>query len=151
MFAFSTKNTLIVQFYVSSITKDIADFYLHLKDAGNKNLIEKNLAYDTRITSIAGSELDAINFSDNVQLCILAKNSDGIILGWFESQCIKLPSSFNAIMKKFNKRPATFFKIFEQDRKNIGKNLIVFNSGSRITISSLLISIISMRLIYLYF
>lgn len=135
---------------MSSITKDIADFYIYLKNGNNKNLIEKTLAYDTRITSIASSELDALNFSDDIQLCILAKNSDGIILGLFESQCIKLPSNFKAVMKKFNKRPSTFFKIFEQDRKNIGKNAIVLSKGPTLVFSSFLTAIMSMRLIYLF-
>ena len=123
---------------------------MYLKIDNNKNLIEKTLAYDTRITSFSSSELDALNFSNNIQLCILAKNSDGIILGWFDSQCIKLPSNFNAVMKKFNKRPSTYFKIFEQDRKNIGKNAIVLSVGSTLVFNSFLTAIISLRFIYLF-
>lgn len=121
---------------------------MYLKNGDNKNLLAKILAYDTRITSIASSELDAINFDENIQLCILAKNSDGIVLGL--SQCIKMPINFNAVMKKFNKRPATFFKIFEQDRKNIGKNSIVLSAGSTLFINSILTAIITLRLIYLF-
>ncbi|CRL00177.1 CLUMA_CG013451, isoform A [Clunio marinus] len=127
---FYTKGSLFIQWFVSSISKDIADFYLHFRDGRNKVLLEKTLAYDTRIGNITSTEMERIEFEKNVDVCILAKNSDGVILHFDESQCARMPSNFNAIMKKYNKRPSTFFKIYEVDRNNLGHNLISIGSGT---------------------
>ena len=127
----STRGSLYIQWFVSAISKDIADFYLHFRDGKNKILLEKTLAYDTRIGNISSTELEEIDFERNVDVCILAKNSNGVILNYDESQCTRMPSNFNAIIKKYNKRPSTFFKIFEMDKKNLGRNAIALTSGAR--------------------
>lgn len=131
------------------MSKDIADFYLHLKDEQNKVLYEKTLAYDTRIGNITSEILDKIDFEKKVVLCIFAKNSEEIILTFDENQCIQIPKNFNTVMKKYNKRPSTFFKIFEMDKKNIGRNAIALSSATKFPVNlplAILISIISYSL-----
>ena len=126
----STRGSLFVQWFVSSISKDIADFYLHFRDGKNKILLEKTLAYNTRIGNITSGELEGIDFDGSVDVCILAKNSNGVILNFDERQCTRMPSNFNGIIKKFNKRPSTFFKIYEMDKKNLGRNAIALKSDA---------------------
>jgi hypothetical protein len=101
--------------------------------------LEKTLAYNTRIGNIT-----------SVDVCILAKNSDGVILSFDESQCTRMPSNFNAVMKKYNKRPSTFFKIYEMDKKNLGRNAIALTSGANLILKSLsLITMLTLPLIIL--
>lgn len=99
--------------------------------------MEKTLAYDARIGNITSRELEGIDFERNVDVCVLAKNSNGVILNFDESQCTRLPASFNAIMKKFIKRPSSFFKIYEMDKKNLARNIIVLASAAQNMFSSL--------------
>lgn len=147
---YSTRGSLFIQWFVSSISKDIADFYLHFRDGKNKILLEKTLAYDTRIGNITSSQLEGIDFDRNVDVCILAKNSNGVILNFDESQCTRMPSNFNAIMTKYNKRPSTFFKLFEMDRKNLGRNTIALKSRAPEILTSLpLIILFSIPLLIL--
>lgn len=146
----STRGSLFTQWFVSSISKDIADFYLHFRDGKNKVLLEKTLAYDTRIGNISSSELEGIDFGGNVDVCILAKNSDGVILNFDANQCTRMPSDFGAIMKKYNKRPSTFFKIFEMDKKNLGRNAIALKSGAwRILGNASILALLSITLLTL--
>lgn len=112
--------------------------------------MEKTLAYDARIGNISSAELEGIDFEKSVDVCILAKNSNGVILNFDESQCTRLPTNFNAIIKKYNKRPSTFFKIYEMDKSNLGRNAIALKSGATELLKSLpliaLLSISSMML-----
>ena len=132
------------------MSKDIADFYLHLKDEQNKVLFEKTLAYDTRIGNITSEILEKIDFEKKVVLCIFAKNSEEIILTFDENQCIQIPKNFNTVMKKYNKRPSTFFKIFEMDKKNIGRNAIALSSATNFFINLPLTTLLSLISFYLF-
>lgn len=126
---YSTRNSLFTQWYVSSISKDIADFYLHIRDDGNKVLLEKILAYDTRIGNFTTEELEGVDFGRNVDLCILARNSNQQIVHISDNQCTKMPKNLNDVIKKYNRRPSTIFKIYEMDRSNLGRNAIALTSG----------------------
>ena len=132
------------------MSKDIADFYLHLKDDQNKVLYEKTLAYDTRIGNITSEILEKIEFEKKVVLCIFAKNSEEIILTFDENQCIQIPKNFNSVMKKYNKRPSTFFKIFEMDKKNIGRNAIALSSASKFSLNLSLATLLSLISFHLF-
>lgn len=132
------------------MSKDIADFYLHLKDEQNKVLYEKTLAYDTRIGNITSEILEKIDFEQKVVLCIFAKNSEEIILTFDEIQCIQIPKNFNTVIKKYNKRPSTFFKIFEMDKKNIGRNAIALSSATKFFINLPLATLFSLISFYLF-
>lgn len=124
-FLYSTRGLLFIQWYVSSISKDIADFYLHFRDGKNKILLEKILAYDTRFANVSGVELERIDFEQNVDLCILARSSDFTVVNIENNQCTRMPQTFNSVMKKFNRRPNSVFKVFEMDKKHLGRNAIV--------------------------
>lgn len=132
LFLYSTRGLLFIQWYVSSISKDIADFYLHFRDGKNKNLLEKILAYDTRFANVSSVELERIDFEQNVELCVLARNSDYTIVSIENNQCTKMPQNFNSVMKKFKRRPNSVFKVFEVDKKHLGRNSIVHaTSGAK--------------------
>jgi hypothetical protein len=129
---YSTRNSLFVQWYVSSISKDIADFYLHIRDDGNKILLEKILAYDTRIGNFSTDELERVEFSRSVDLCILARNSNEQIVHISDNQCTKMPKNLNEVIRKYNRRPSTIFKVYEMDKNDLGRNAIALMSGSTI-------------------
>lgn len=128
-FLYSTRGLLYIQWYVSTISKDIADFYLHFRDDKNKILLEKILAYDTRFANVSGTELAAIEFQQNVELCVLARNSDYTIVNTEDNQCTRMPQNFNSVMKKYNKRPSTIFKVFVMDKNHLGRNTIIHESS----------------------
>lgn len=81
-------------------SKDIADFYVNVRDAKNKILAEHHLAYDTRSIDIKGDDISA-DYENGLQICVLAKNSDGTIGSWFDSQCYNLPTDFESIKRKY--------------------------------------------------
>lgn len=91
--------------------------------------MEKILAYDTRIGNVTSGELEGIDFEQNIDMCILARNSDEVIVSLSDNQCTRIPSDFNGVMRKYNRRPTTIFKIFEMDKKNLGRNAIALKSG----------------------
>jgi hypothetical protein len=123
---------------------------LYVRDGKNKILLEKDLAYGTRIGNISSSELEKIDFGKSVDVCILAKSSDGVILRFDERQCTRMPTNFNDVVKKYIKRPSTFFKIFEMDKKNLGRNAIALKSGAKTIQKNLpLIALFCMSLIML--
>jgi hypothetical protein len=125
-----------VQWYVSSVSKDIADFYLHIRDDGNKVLLEKILAYDTRIGNFTTEELERVNFGNGVDLCILARNSNEQIVRISDNQCTQLPKNLADVIKKYNRRPSTIFKVYEIDKRNLGRNAIALKSDAITTILS---------------
>lgn len=129
---YSTRGSLFIQWFVSSISKDIADFYLHFRDGKSRVLFEKIIAYNTRIVNVTSVEMEEakIDFERSVDVCILAQTSDGVILHFDASQCVRMPSDFNSLMKKYNKRPSTFFKIYEMDKKHLGRNAIALKSAA---------------------
>lgn len=132
LFFYSTRGLLFIQWYVSSISKDIADFYLHFRDGKNKILLEKILAYDTRFANVSSVELERIDFEQNVELCVLARNSDYTIVSMDNNQCTRMPQNFNSVMKKFKRRPNNVFKVFAMDKNHLGRNSIVHaTSGAK--------------------
>lgn len=128
----STRGSLFIQWFVSSISKDIADFYLHFRDGKSRVLFEKIVAYNTRIVNVTSVEIEEakIDFERSVDVCILAQTSDGVILHFDTSQCVQMPTNFNSLMKKYNKRPSTFFKIYEMDKTHLGRNAIALKSAA---------------------
>ena len=78
---------------------------------------------------MSGVELAAIEFQQNVELCVLARNSDYTIVNTEDNQCTMMPQTFNAVMKKYNKRPSTIFKVFVMDKHHLGRNTIFHESS----------------------
>lgn len=97
---------------VPSQNKDIAGFYIVVRDHRSKILIEHHVSYEVRKDSI--NENDLCNDDcDNLEICILSKDSFGSINGWFDSQCKYVPN-LNSIKKKFNYKKNQPFVIYSQ-------------------------------------
>lgn len=90
----------MAQWYVSALFDDIADFYVSIRDGNNQLLAERRLAYDDRTVQIPGDEISD-DYDGQLELCVLAKKSDGDIRTWFESQCIYLPDNLETIKRTY--------------------------------------------------
>lgn len=86
---------------MTSPNKDIADFYILVRDKENTILFEKFLSYDERVVEISEDELPK-SFEDHIEVCVLAKDSDGVIGSWFNSQCFDLTTNFESVVRKYN-------------------------------------------------
>lgn len=85
---------------MTALNKDIADFYVSIQDAKRTPIVEHHLAYNSRTIQIKGDDISN-RFEGQLDLCVLAKNSQGAITSWFDSQCIQLPRDFKAIKAKY--------------------------------------------------
>lgn len=114
---------LHVTWYVTTPNKDIADFYANIRDAKNKVLVEHHLAYDTRKIEFKGDEISS-DYQGQLQLCVLAKNSEGTIGSWFDSQCFDLPSDFEGIKRKYSAGYYSVYTILssKKNRLNLSKS-----------------------------
>lgn len=113
---------------MTSPNKDIADFYTIVRNKDNTILFEKFLAYDERSVEIVEAELPK-NFEDHIEVCVLAKDSDGVITSWFNSQCFDLTTNFESIVRKFNKNYNYEYSIFSPKKKNSGRSRDEFMSS----------------------
>lgn len=78
---------------------------------------------------MSSDELTTIDFEQNVDFCILARNSDYTISSIEDNQCTRMPRNFNSVMTKYNRRPNSIFKIFEMDKTHLGRNAIVHQTS----------------------
>lgn len=90
-----------MQWLVTAPFKDIADFYVNIRDSKNKLFVERHLSYEERLVQIPGSEISD-DYNGQLELCVLGKKSDGTIGSWFDSQCIYLPENFENIKRTYN-------------------------------------------------
>uniref|UniRef100_A0A1B0GJZ8 Uncharacterized protein n=2 Tax=Lutzomyia longipalpis TaxID=7200 RepID=A0A1B0GJZ8_LUTLO len=89
------RGNLLVRWFVTA-QRDIADFYVLIRDEANAILFERHTSYDTRMVTIAKEEIFGTNGPQKaVQICVMAKLSTGNIERWFESQCKNLPENFS--------------------------------------------------------
>lgn len=96
----SSRGNLTIRWVTSLINKDIAGFYIVIRNAHNRILFEHHLPYDRRMDHIFGSEICEGN-CQHLELCVLSKNSQGSINGWFDAQCVYLPPNFEDIRDKY--------------------------------------------------
>ncbi|XP_055589039.1 toll-like receptor 13, partial [Uranotaenia lowii] len=94
------RGKLIVHWFVSS-TKDIADFYVYIRDRQNNIVFERVVSYSSRLTAIAGEEIAGSGSGSSLELCVLAKSSSEE-LNFLESQCVQLPDDLEAVKRKYN-------------------------------------------------
>lgn len=106
---------------MTSPNKDIADFYIIIRNKQNTILFEKFLAYDERSVEITEEELPK-NFDDPIEVCVLAKDSDGVISSWFNSQCFDLTTNFESVVRKFNKNYNYEYSIVSPKKKSARSN-----------------------------
>lgn len=98
--------------------KDIADFYINIRDKNNIILIEEHVPYDRRNRQIIGNDISS-DYSAPLQLCVQAKKSDGSIGSWFDTQCQNLPSNFEEVKKRYNEnRDGVFTIISSKAQRN---------------------------------
>lgn len=84
------------------INKDVAGFYVVVRNSDSKILLEHHLSYEYRHDQIIGSDICDGSNCRNLELCVLSKNSHGIINGWFDAQCVYLPNELPKIMRKYS-------------------------------------------------
>lgn len=119
---YSSRGNLTIRWIVSPIKKDIAGFYVLIRNIHNRILTEYHLSYDKRSIKIMGHDICDGN-CNNLELCALSKDSNGTISGWFDSQCIYLPNDFERIRKKYNDRSNSIFVIHSLRKQIRAKNV----------------------------
>lgn len=108
----SFQGTMSFAWTVPSQNKDIAGFYIVIRDHRSKILIEHHVSYEVRRDNI--NESDICNDDcDNLEICILSKDSFGSINGWFDSQCKYVPN-LSSVRKKFNNKKKQPVVIYSQ-------------------------------------
>lgn len=127
--SYSFKDNLIVQWYVTALFEDIADFYITIRDSNNDLLAERRLSYDDRVVQISGSDISD-DYVGQLELCALAKNSNGDIRTWFDSQCIYLPDNFDAIKRQYGQSRNQPF-IIHSIKKRIRANTVASENGKK--------------------
>lgn len=93
------------------VKKDVAGFYVIVRNTDSKILLEHHLSYEYRVDQIIGSDICDGNSCRNLELCVLSKNSHGIINGWFDAQCVYLPNDLPKIMRKYTVRDSQVYVI----------------------------------------
>lgn len=124
----STKGKLFIQWYVTSPNKDIADFYISIRNKGNKLLFDNALAYDKRSVEILEADLPS-NFDDHVEICVQTKDSHGVIKSWFNSQCFELMKNFQSVIRKFNANYNYEYSIVSPKKKTSSRAVDMFVSS----------------------
>lgn len=142
-FAFSIRAKLYIQWYVTTPNKDIADFYIIVRNKDNTILFEKHLGYDERSVEILEGELPK-NFNDHIEVCVLAKNSDGLIRSWFNSQCFELTANFETVVRKFNENYNYAYSIVSPKKKMSNRSA---NDVGRSSRANVVDAVISLKLI----
>lgn len=99
-FSNSSRGNLSIWWSLVQRNKDIAGFYIAIRNSRNEILVEHHVPYESRIDNIVGSNICQQN-CQNLELCIISKNSAGSVNGWFDSQCINLPDDFKSIQEEY--------------------------------------------------
>lgn len=126
VYTFSTKGLLWLSWFVKG-KGDIADFYISVKDIDDRNTIKEfHIPYDQRTFNIS---LNNIN-SNNIEVCLLSKDSKGKINKWDKHQCFVLRSEWKVLNKKcyrssgrhcdiFNYKSNSFVKLQSNEANKI--------------------------------
>lgn len=113
---------MTIQWSITAPNKDIAGFYIIIRNRKNAILLERHVPYDSRVVQLPGSEICDGN-CELLEMCVMAKNSFGTITEWFDSQCIYLPNDFDRIKKKYNSRYNQMY-IIHSIKKNIKAQMV---------------------------
>lgn len=123
--------------------RDIADFYVIIRDTVNNILFERHTSYDTRMVTIATEEIFGNGPQKAVQICVMAKLSTGSIERWFESQCKNLPENFAQSTSKY--------KSIFYSSEPLSKHKVLYSAISRAWTCNISKYSIVLALISLYF
>lgn len=107
---------------VTRPNKDIAGFYVVIRDQHNQILVEHHVGYEKRTDRICGHAICDTECS-NLELCVLTKNSYGTINGWSDFQCKYLPNNFENIREIYNDRNDKIYVIHSFRKKILGKSI----------------------------
>lgn len=134
MFLFSSRGNLSIWWSLLMPNKDIAGFYIIIRNDKNEILVEHHIPYESRIDNIKGADICQKN-CQNLELCVMTKNSHGSINEWFDSQCIYLPNNLESIQDKYTTHNDRIYVIHSMRRKITAHN-VLNHSWSKGVISS---------------
>lgn len=100
LFVSSARGNLSIWWTLVNLNKDIAGFYVVIRNGKNEILVEHHIPYENRIDKIEGKNV-CQNNCQNLELCVMSKDSRGSINEWFDSQCIYLPDDLKDIQEKY--------------------------------------------------
>lgn len=147
---YSSKDALHADWYVTTGNRDIGDFYVSLRDAKNAAYLEYYLPYDTRSIDIAGNTITN-EYTDQLQICVFAKTSGGMVRSLFDTQCVQLPKNFNDIKRRYNVDYNYAYTVFSNNMKKDSKRIFnKFSSGGMKVIALPFIIIILLNVIFIY-
>lgn len=102
---------------MTTAARDIADFYINIRDSKGIIKYEQTLSYDTRRLEIKENDIPPLTNDGPYQLCVMPKSSADIINGWFPSQCPNLPINFDKIKNVYNEHYKSTFTILSTDKR----------------------------------
>lgn len=95
-----------------------------------QTLQEHHIPYTMRMFSASLSNIKA----DNIEVCMLTKDSKGTIKKWFQSQCFTLSSEWKSLNKKCNKSLKRNCDIFDA-KTNQFITSVTTNYANKLTLS----------------
>lgn len=135
IFYTSFQGNLSISWSVLQPIEDIAGFHVSIRNRSNQIIMEHHIPYDYRTDSIIWDEICHGN-CPNLELCVLSKNSHGLINRWFDTQCIYLPNDLLQIREKYTYNNNQKYVIYSARTQSIDKiNWGSSNSASFFNIS----------------
>lgn len=83
------------------------------------------MSYEVRNDYISGQDI-CKEECNNLEICILSKNSFGLINGWFDSQCKYLPNNFESIKSKYTKKKDQSLVLYSQRMQGTSSASLLF-------------------------
>lgn len=123
-FYYSTRGNITIRWTSNVVNKDVAGFYVVVRNTDSKILIEHHLSYEYRADQIIGSDICDGNGCRNLELCVLSKNSHGLFNGWFDAQCVYLPNDLPKIMRKYTRNNGQAYIIHSLVKRIKAKNFL---------------------------
>ncbi|XP_031640244.1 protein artichoke [Contarinia nasturtii] len=131
---FFFRGNLSISWSVLQMSKDIAGFHISIRNPSNQIIVEHHLPYDRRMDFIPGNEICQMK-CEHLELCILAKDSQGSINSWFDTQCTLLPNNFEYILEKYSVDSDKVY-VIQTTRKNVKTQDIDEHYGTKSSSSS---------------
>lgn len=134
------------------IKKDVAGFYVIVRNTESKILLEHHLSYEYRFDQIIGSDICDGDNCRNLELCVLSKNSHGVINGWFDAQCVYLPNDLPKIMRKYTARNSQVFVIHSVVKRIKAKSFLTPEDlvSQQVSVRATRIAVLAVTLVALF-
>lgn len=121
----SSKGNLSIRWTINQINKDVSGFYVTVRNSMRQITVEHHVSYEYRSDNIPGDELCEEN-CDSLEICVLSKDSNGSINGWFDTQCSYLPNLGYA-KRRYTSDSEQIFKIYSLRKQIRVKSDLVSN------------------------